>query len=94
MPSARALYGNPAQTRSPAALDSRAQPVMADEAPMTDAERERAIRSLRERYARGALTNDELDERLDALFAARIREWEKLEANLAANRLALRISPL
>jgi hypothetical protein len=38
-----------------------------------DAERERAIRHLRERYARGALTNEELDERLGKLFAAKSR---------------------
>jgi uncharacterized membrane protein len=44
---------------------------LVDEPPMTDAERERAIRSLRERYARGMLTNDQLDERLDKLFAAK-----------------------
>jgi len=46
---------------------------LADEARMTDAERERAIRSLRERYARGALTNEEFDEKLDKLFAAKSR---------------------
>jgi uncharacterized membrane protein len=46
---------------------------IADESLMTDAERERAIRSLRESYARGALTNEDLDEKLDALFAARSR---------------------
>jgi uncharacterized membrane protein len=40
---------------------------------MTEAERERAIRTLRENYVRGALTNEEFDERLDALFAARSR---------------------
>jgi uncharacterized membrane protein len=40
---------------------------------MTDAERERAIRNLRERYARGALTNEEFDEKLDKLFAAKSR---------------------
>ena len=40
---------------------------------MTDAERERAIRSLRERYARGELTTEALDERLGKLFAAKSR---------------------
>ena len=38
---------------------------------MSDAQREREIRALRERYARGDLTNEELDEKLDALFAGR-----------------------
>ena len=44
---------------------------MADETLMTEAERERAIRSLQERYARGALTNEEFDEKLDKTFAAK-----------------------
>ena len=42
----------------------------ADESLMTDAERERAIRRLREIYARGGLTNEEFDAKLDGLFAA------------------------
>jgi uncharacterized membrane protein len=37
---------------------------------MTDAERERAIHALRESYARGDLTGEEFDEKLNALFAA------------------------
>jgi uncharacterized membrane protein len=44
---------------------------IADAEGMTEAERERAIRGVRENYARGGLTNDELDEQLDVLFAAR-----------------------
>jgi uncharacterized membrane protein len=44
---------------------------LADEATMTDAERERAIRKLQEQYARGELTNDELEARLGRLFAAK-----------------------
>ena len=40
---------------------------------MTDSERERAIRILRERYARGELTSEALDERLGKLFAAKSR---------------------
>jgi uncharacterized membrane protein len=43
---------------------------MADAERMTEVERERAIRALRENYARGALTNEEFDAQLDALFAA------------------------
>jgi len=45
----------------------------ADESLMTDAERERAIRRLREIYARGGLTNEEFDAKLDGLFAATSR---------------------
>ena len=41
----------------------------ADAVRVTEAERERAIRALRERYARGELSGDELDEKLDALLA-------------------------
>ena len=45
----------------------------ADESLMTDAERERAIRHLREVYARGGLTTEEFDSKLDGLFAATSR---------------------
>jgi uncharacterized membrane protein len=38
---------------------------------MRDADRERAIRNLQEQYTRGELTNDELDERLGKLLAAK-----------------------
>src|SRR2546423_10411946 len=38
---------------------------------MSEAAREREIHALRERYARGDLTSEEFDDRLDALFAAR-----------------------
>jgi uncharacterized membrane protein len=37
---------------------------------MTEAERERAIRTLRERYARGSLTHDEFDDALGRVMAA------------------------
>jgi hypothetical protein len=37
---------------------------------MSEAARDREIRALRERYAHGDLTSEELDDRLDALFAA------------------------
>jgi uncharacterized membrane protein len=37
---------------------------------LTEAERERTIRALRESYARGDLTNEEFDDKLNALFAA------------------------
>jgi hypothetical protein len=43
----------------------------ADGTRMTEAERDRAIRALRETYARGGLTHEEFDERLDAVFTAR-----------------------
>jgi uncharacterized membrane protein len=42
---------------------------MADGARVTEAERERAIRVLRESYARGGLSNAEFEEKLNALFA-------------------------
>ena len=45
----------------------------ADESLMIDAERERAIRRLREIYAGGGLTNEEFDAKLDGLFAATSR---------------------
>jgi hypothetical protein len=38
---------------------------------ISDAERERAVRTLRELYVSGALTLDELNERLEGVFAAR-----------------------
>ena len=48
-------------------------PGNADESLMTEAERERAIRRLREIYARGDLTDEEFDAKLDGLFAAKSR---------------------
>jgi uncharacterized membrane protein len=38
---------------------------------VTEVERERTIRALRESYARGDLTNEEFDDQLNALFSAR-----------------------
>ena len=43
---------------------------MTDALRMTDVERQRAIHALRESYAHGDLTGEELDEKLNALFAA------------------------
>jgi hypothetical protein len=37
---------------------------------LTEAEREHVIRALRESYAQGKLTHEQLDERLSTLFAA------------------------
>src|SRR2546423_3988804 len=55
---------------------------------MSDAQREREIRALRERYARGDLTSEELDEKLDALFAGRpsseLAEPDAVERHLGA----------
>src|SRR5256714_15111334 len=55
---------------------------------MSDAQREREIRALRERYARGDLTSEELDEKLDALFAGRpsseLAEPDAVERHLSA----------
>lgn len=51
---------------------------------VSDAERERAIRALREGYARGDLTNEEFEERLNALFSVRTSD-ELRELLSAAN---------
>lgn len=48
-----------------------------------DAERDAAAASLREHYAQGRLTLDELNERLDASFAARTQgQLDKISADL------------
>ncbi|MFI6595254.1 DUF1707 domain-containing protein [Nonomuraea sp. NPDC050536] len=65
-----------------------------DDLRIGDAEREQTMASLREHFAQGRLTHEELDERLDRALAAKTaRDLAQITADLPGSRVKERAAP-